>query len=135
MKKVTIYSLLFACLLALSPLHIKADPKSTLAILMSDRLSQFWFGSTLCLGLSSLYFFKSYKDIQKSHFYRDMQTYAEVVASTDPIYTQTTKKIAHDKITKHLNDVKNPTIKGFACLAAAGLGCYLTYKAIQQARS
>jgi hypothetical protein len=126
MKKISIYSLLFACLLALNPVLIKADSKQFLGNLLRNHLTLLLV-STVGLGVASVDFFN---DCVKNR--NEWLNFRDQAASAGTEQTKT----KYQTIAKYkLNTSAAGGVMAALCLSTAIYSGYLSYKAIQQARS
>jgi hypothetical protein len=133
MKKVSIYSLLFALIAAVNPLQIKANnPQSLLSTLISNPSILFFSSSTLALGIGSIYFFKKCRIFWNKSLSQDGIAEARVVIGQVNAAKQQEPSI---EAKNALKNAKTAAFYGTLSLFGAGYSVYQLSKAIQQARS
>jgi hypothetical protein len=133
MKNASIYSILFALLMALNPLQIKADtPTSTLSALR-DPLSIVFLGLTLGYGIGSAYYFKEcWKSRNAWHHYKAQAELLSTVPSDGADKGNNDTEKLNNLAKKELLDMKICATFGVICLVGVGIfgkACYLAIKA------
>lgn len=128
MNKVSIYSLLFACLLASNPVHINADTsKNLINLLMTDPKVQLLGFGAVGYGISSIYFFKKYREDQSR-----LRTHNATVAGKQGLGTALNREIAKKMLPIN---VTIDMVGGAISLSGLAYFSYHLYHAIKQATS